>query len=143
MKRRKAVNTFFIQFLKEHCSKEIIDQWKTEENQNKLKTTLLPKKPGNKEKYYSCYILYGFDNRDRLRKANPTMTMVEITCLLAKYWIMHKEANDDTYRHYKSLFEQMAFARKHRKSLIERYPDKSEDEIDNLLIKMYSRWTGD
>lgn len=143
MKRRKAANVFIVQFLKKHCSKEIVDKWKTEENQDKWKSTLLPKKSGDKEKYYSCYILYGFDNRDRLRKSHPNMTMVEITCLLAKYWRMHKEANDATYQHYKSLFEQMAFARKHRKSLIERYPDKSEDEIDNLLMKMYAKWTGE
>jgi hypothetical protein len=143
MKRRKASNTFIIQFLKEHCPKETVDAWKTEENQTKWKTTLLPKKPGDKEKYYSCYILYGFDNRDRLRKANPTMTMVEITCLLAKYWRIHKEANDTTYQHYKSLFEQMAFVRKHRRGLVERYPDKTEDEIDNLLMKMYAKWTGE
>jgi hypothetical protein len=117
----------------------VVDKWKDELIQERWNTVLLPKKPVDKEKYYSCYILYGFDNRDKLRKSNPKMTMIEIMCLLAKYWRIHKEANDDTYRHYKNLFEQMAFSRKHKQDLVDRYPEKTEEDIDNLLIKMYSR----
>lgn len=139
-KRRKAANIFIINFLKEHCDKEILDLWKSQEIQDKWKATLLPKKSVDKEKYYSCYILYGFDNRDRIRKNNPTMSMVEIMCLLAKYWRIHKEANDTTYQHYKTLYKQMAFSRKYKQGLIERYPEKSIDEIEKLLLKMYEKW---
>lgn len=147
--RRKAANRFVIQFLKTNASSssaatdDLVEKWKAEENQRQFRTACLPKtglSAADKEKYYSCYILYGFDNRDRLRQAHPTLTMVEITCLLAKYWRIHKEANDATYRHYKALFEQMAFARKHKPGLIERYPEKTAEDIDRLVLKMYAKW---
>lgn len=143
--RRKAANRFVIEFLKRNAASttttpDLVEKWKAEDNQRQFRTTCLPKNNLDKEKYYSCYILYGFDNRDRLRQAHPTLTMVEITCLLARYWQIHKKANDATYRHYKALFEQMAFARKHKPGLIERYPDKTEEDIDHLLIKMYAKW---
>jgi hypothetical protein len=142
--RRKNANSFVVKFLKEHTTPEVLELWKSETNQNEWKTTLLPKKPiEDKEKYYSCYILYGFDNRDKIRRSNPQLSMVEITRLIAKYWMIHKKANDETYKHYTLLFERMAFSRKHKKELVERYPEKTEAEIDSLLTKMHAKWTGD
>ena len=138
--RRKMSYKYVSQFLKKHnCDKDVIEDWLCEDNRIAWEKTLLPKRIIDKEKYYSCYILYGFDYRDALRAKYPEKGMVEITCLLAKYWSIHRDLQDHTWYHYKALFDEMSFVRKNRVDMVARYPDKTPEAIDYLLRDIYAQ----
>lgn len=135
---KKKHTSFITAFLKENCSREIVDKWLSSEVQeewNKMYIT----KVDQKKKRCTCYILFCLDKREGLKTMNPEKSPMEITSILASQWRKHKETNDETYQYYKRLDHKQVFCERARNKVSSKYSHLPEEEINVLVEKMYAK----
>ena len=131
-----TINELFTQFLSEHGSQDMVQEWKKEEYQEKLKE-LLPKatkasgkKDPNKPKgCKSSYIFFCGDHRTEVKNDLGDVNAKEITAELGRRWNALKESTKAGEKKKLAKYEEQAQADKERYlAEMEGYEPQSDGE---------------
>lgn len=122
-----VVNKYVLNFFEKFENKtDIIEAWKTKENETKLKFTLKKMTTKNPKRIKSRYIFFCDDERKTIIEENPGMHIKDVTCELGKRWQLF-QADPDPAREARitEAFE------KDKK----RYDDAKADLVAKMPIK--------
>lgn len=134
----KRHNAHVIQFLKTVGHPELIDLWCEKENQEQFRKLRFTKDTKDKKRL-SCFFLFCMDRRPQMLEEKPFFPITRITSLMAEEWRAHRDANDEVFIKYKTMYDRQAFFDNHRDNMTERYPHFSSDEINRLLERMFQK----
>ena len=95
---KAVVNKYISDFFITHnidLDSDLMEEWKTQSNQKRLKRTLqkasmIPRIKRGK----SVYICFCSEERPKIFAANPSMNIRDVTCELGRHWRLFKENPD-------------------------------------------------
>lgn len=132
----KRYNKFIVDFLTKHGHLELVDLWCETENQELFNKLRFVQENENKRPA-SSFFLFCKQRRPELQKEKPFYPTTRIVSILGKEWQQHKTDNDEIYITFKELAKRNLFDYFHAKELYTKYPHFSDDDIKQLLSRMY------
>lgn len=134
----KKHTAFVTAFLKDAGHPELVDLWNSVPVRTEwLKLRFVKENAPKRRK--TSYLLFCSDFRPAIVAENPYDSATRIVSRLAEKWRSHKDANDDVYQKYKTLYAKQKFFDLKRGALALKYPHLTDVDLNALIEKIYEK----